>query len=110
MDNLISHNGYHAIVKYSPEDNVLYGRIEAINDLISFEAESVTELKRAFEEAVDSYLATCRQLGKAPDKSYAGNFNVRLPADLHRQAAILSKQRGVSLNQVVVEAVRQFVQ
>lgn len=110
MESAISYRNYYAIVKYSPEDEVLYGKVEAINDVVSFEAESVKELKQAFTEAVDSYLATCRQVGKTPDKPYSGGFNVRLPADLHRQAAILSKQQGVSLNQVVVEAVRRYVQ
>ena len=110
MENVLTYKGYFGLVKYNPEDEILHGRIEGIVDLVTFEGTSVAELKEAFEEAVDDYLLTCQQLGKSPDKAYSGGFNVRLPADLHRQAALLSKQRGISLNQLVIEAVRQQVQ
>ena len=110
MENVLTYKGYFGLVKYNPEDELLHGRIEGIVDLVTFEGASVVELKRAFEEAVDDYLLTCEQLGKSPNKPYSGGFNVRLPVELHRQAALLSKQRGISLNQLVIDAVRQHLQ
>ena len=51
-------------VHFSTKDSVFYGKIEGINDLITFEGESVSELKSAFEEAVDDYIALCKRLIK----------------------------------------------
>lgn len=41
-----------------------YGKMIGINDLVSFEGTSVKELEKEFQEAVEDYLATCRELGK----------------------------------------------
>jgi len=109
MDNVITHKGYFSIVKFNPESEIFYGKVEAIVDLVTYEGESAKELKAAFEEAVESYLETCAQVGKKPDKPYTGTFNVRVDRELHRKAAILSKQRNVSLNQLVGEALARYV-
>lgn len=110
MDNVLSHKGYFSIVKYSPESELLYGKIEAIVDLVTYEGETAKEVKTAFEEAVESYLETCKLVGKKPDKPYTGTFNVRVNAELHRKAAILSKQRSISLNQLMGEALARYVE
>ncbi|KJU84966.1 HicB family protein [Candidatus Magnetobacterium bavaricum] len=43
---------------------MFYGRIEAIDDLVTFEGDSVDDLKTAFHEAVDDYLLLCDEVGK----------------------------------------------
>lgn len=40
-------------------------------------------MKAVFEEAVESYLETCEQVGKKPDKLYTGTCNVRVNTELH---------------------------
>ena len=44
-------------VHYSAKDDVLFGKIEGINDLITFEGGSVKELRKAFKEAVEDYVS-----------------------------------------------------
>ena len=109
MDNVLTYKNYFSIIKYSPESEIFYGKVEAIVDLVTYEGETAKEVKAAFEEAVDSYLETCIQVGKQPDKPYTGTFNVRVDTELHRRAAILSKQRNISLNQLVGEALARYV-
>ena len=109
MDNVLVHKGYSGIVKYSPDDEVFFGKLEAIVDLVTFEGETAKEIKAAFIEAVESYLETCAQVGKQPDKPYTGTFNVRVNTDLHRKAALLSRQKNISLNQLVGEALARYV-
>lgn len=75
MDNVLTHKGYFSIVKYSPESEIFYGKIEAIVDLVSYEDETAKEVKAAFEEAVESYLETCAEVGKKPDKPRTGTFH-----------------------------------
>ena len=109
MDNVLTYKGYFNIVKYCPESEIFFGKVEAIVDLVTYEGETAKEVKAAFEEAVDSYLETCEQVGKNPDKPYTGTFNVRVNTELHRKAAIVSKQRNISLNQLVGEALALYV-
>lgn len=60
----------------SADDEVFYGKILGINDLVNFEGASVKQLKKAFKEAVDDYLELCAEIGKTPEKTYKGTFNV----------------------------------
>jgi predicted HicB family RNase H-like nuclease len=101
MNNVLEYKGYIGSVEFSSEDRVFFGKVVGINDLITFEGESVQELEGAFHEMVDDYLQTCKQLGKEPEKTYKGTFNVRLPSELHKKAALLASRRNLSLNQFV---------
>ena len=95
MDNILKYNDFIATVKYSEEDEAFIGRIEGIDSVVSFEGQSVEELKSAFKEAVESYLDFCRRKGIIEtQKSYTGVFNVRINSSLHKRAAIMAKQRG----------------
>jgi predicted HicB family RNase H-like nuclease len=102
---MTSYNIKITTVHFSAEDEVFYGKIIGINDLVSFEGTTVKELKIAFEEAVEDYLETCRELKKEPDKTYKGSFNVRIPSELHRQAALFSAVKNMSLNDFVRYAI-----
>jgi predicted HicB family RNase H-like nuclease len=101
VNDILQYKDYLATVHFSTEDETLHGKIIGINDLVSFEASSVRELKKAFREAVEDYLETCRQLNKTPDKTYKGSFNVRIPSELHRQAAVFAAVKNISLNDFV---------
>jgi len=101
MINSLTYNGYVASISYSAVDEVFVGKILGINDLITFEGTSVKELKESFQEAVEDYFETCKHLGKSPDKTYKGVFNVRVPSSLHKKAAMLASQHDVTLNDFV---------
>ena len=109
MSDSMTYKGYIGTVHYSEEDEVFHGKIEAINDLIMFEGTSVRELKKSFREAVDDYLETCKEMGREPQKSFKGSFNVRIPSDLHRKAVERATRMGVSLNQLVQKALEEKV-
>ena len=109
MSDSMTYKGYIGTVRYSEEDEVFHGKIEAINDLIMFEGTSVKELKKAFHEAVDNYLETCREMGREPQKPFKGSFNVRIPSELHRKAVERATRMGVSLNQLVQKALEEKV-
>lgn len=110
MKNTMSYKGYYGSVEFSEDDNVFFGRIVGINDRILFEGDTVRSLRRDFEEAVDEYLETCAQLGKTPEKTYKGTFNVRITPTLHRQLALFSASHGKTLNTAVEEAIRNYVE
>ena len=105
MNDIIKYNEYYAVVHFSAEDEVFYGKILGINDLITFEGQSVKELKKSFKEAIDDYLETCKELDKVPEKTYKGSFNVRVSPGLHREVALAALQKNVTLNDFVKNAI-----
>ena len=105
MNDILEYKGYYASLHFSSEDEVFYGKLLGIDDLVNFEGASVKELKKAFHEAVEDYLETCKELGKEPNKTYKGTFNVRLTTDLHKRAAVFAAMHNISLNDFVRTAI-----
>ena len=109
MNNILEYKGYFTKVEYSAEDNILFGKIEGIRDLVTFECEDVKDLEKEFHEAVDDYLAFCTDIGKEPNKTYSGTFNVRISPELHRAAAMAADRAGEKLNAYVKDAIQEKV-
>ncbi|PBI84239.1 HicB family protein [Flavobacterium sp. ACN2] len=104
MKNYLEYNGYIGTLEFSSDDKIFFGKIQGINDLVTFEGSSVAELEASFKEAIEDYLETCKLLNKAPDKTYKGSFNVRVSQELHQKIALLASRKGLNLNEVVKEA------
>ncbi len=109
--NTMSYKGYSARVEYDDGDGIFLGRIAGIRDGVGFHAESVADLRAAFREAVDDYVATCAKIGKSPQKPYSGQLMVRVDPQVHAKAAQAAELSGVSLakwtESVLLEAVRK---
>ena len=107
MKDSITYKGFIATVHFNADDEVFYGKIEEIDDLISFEGKSVAELKKAFINAVEDYIEVCEKYDKPVMKSYKGSFNVRIEPELHRKAVRKSLRMGISLNQLIQRAIEK---
>lgn len=105
MNNLV-YNGYTGSINVSIEDDCLHGKILFINDIISYEGNTVSEIKTSFENAVDRYLEYCQETGKQANKPYSGTFNVRIEQDLHRKAAEAAFRQNISLNEFVENSIK----
>lgn len=109
MSNILEYKGYFTKIEYNSEDKALYGKIEGIADLVTFESTDAGEIEKEFHNAVDDYLDFCKEIGKDPDKSYKGSFNVRIDPDLHKQLAIKAFLNNESLNQTVEKAIKEYL-
>lgn len=109
MKDVMEYKGYVGSVRYNAEDGVLYGRLEGIRDLITYEATDVNGLRQAFQEAVDDYLDDCDAAGRPADQPFKGSFNVRTGSDLHKRVAVFAGNKEKSLNSVVVEALEFYL-
>lgn len=109
MKNVLKYKTFIGSVSFSAEDEVFFGKLEGINDLVTFEGKSVEELKSAFEEAVEDYLDVCKEIGKSPFKSFKGSFNVRVQPITHKKAFLRATELGVSLNQLVEKALESYL-
>jgi predicted HicB family RNase H-like nuclease len=105
----LEYKGYIGSAEVDLESGTLFGRLLFIRDVIGYNGSTVTELRQAFESAVDDYLATCAEEGDEPDVPCKGSFNVRVGPDLHKEVALLARKRGVSLNDLVCSALENTV-
>ena len=53
MNNTVMYKGYVGSVDFSADDQLLFGKVQGIRSLISYEGKSVGELIEDFHEAVD---------------------------------------------------------
>ena len=109
MKNILKYEGFIGLVSFSAENEVFYGRLEGIDELVIFEGSTVEELKSAFKEAVEDYLVICKEVDKSPIKSYKDSFNVRVQPKTHQKAFLKATEMGVSLNQLVEKALDLFL-
>lgn len=109
MQDILTYKDFVGSVQFSAKDRVFYGKIEGINDLISFEGDTVKKLEKAFHEAAEDYIVLCKEVGKEPRKSYKGSFNVRVSPSVHRMAVENATSLGISLNQFVWDAIEHEV-
>jgi predicted HicB family RNase H-like nuclease len=62
------YKGYTGRYEVDPEDGVLHGRVDDIEDVITFEADTLEDLEREFRISVDDYLEWCAERAVAPDR------------------------------------------
>ncbi|WP_420456213.1 type II toxin-antitoxin system HicB family antitoxin [Rubrivirga sp.] len=105
----MTYRGYTAAVAYDADNGLFSGRVVDLRDVIHFEGTSVEELEAAMRETVDDYLAFCEEQGREPDRPFSGRVGLRLDTALHRAAAARAAEEGRSLNDLVVEAIRERV-
>ena len=109
MKNLL-YKGYTGSIEYSKEDGLLYGKVLGIRGLISYEGITGKDLEADFIDAIDTYIADCKNENVTPEKPFKGSFNVRISPKLHRKAALLAMEERISLNSFVAESIRQKIE
>jgi len=69
MKEFMKYKEFTGSIQFDATDNIFHGKLEAIDDLVTFEGQSFGELEKAFRDAVEDYLVLCRVAGKEPDRS-----------------------------------------
>lgn len=109
MSNTIEYRDYIGSVEFSAEDATFFGRVLGIRALISYEGDNAKDLVEDFHCAVDDYIEMCAAEGIEPEKAYKGQFNVRIPTELHKKAAIAAMDKKMSLNKFVEMSIEKAV-
>lgn len=106
MDYL-EYKGYKGSVEYSKEDNCLCGKVQGMGNkaLILYEGTTIDELRKDFEEGVDSYLEGCKSDGIEPVKPFSGKLNLRMTSDLHARVAAFAASTGMTINDFINKAI-----
>jgi predicted HicB family RNase H-like nuclease len=106
---MLNYKGYIGNVEFDDEAEIFAGEIINTKDVITFQSDSAHDLKQAFIDSIEDYLAFCKERNESPEKPFSGKFNLRIPPDLHREAYVVARQSGKSLNSWVCDVLRHAI-
>src|SRR5436190_8099625 len=106
----LQYKGYIGRVEIDEERGVLWGKVINTRDTITFEGQTLDEVRQAFQESVDDYLEFCKEKGVEPDKPFSGSLPLRLTPELHRLVYTEASRAGKSMNAWITELIEQAVQ
>ena len=106
---MMEYKGYFGKVEFDDEANIFHGEVINLRDVVTFQGETVKELRQAFRESVDDYLEFCAVRGEEPEKPYSGKFVVRVDPELHKTISIQAKKTGKSLNAWIHDTLSKIV-
>jgi predicted HicB family RNase H-like nuclease len=109
MKDLMQYKSYYGSVHFDDEELIFHGKLEFIRALVIYEATDAKGLKKAFEEAIDDYLATCQEQEIQPETPFKGSLNIRLGQELHRRVAIAAEMNHSSINKFIAETLDRAV-
>ena len=104
MNKPMTYKGYTAKIEYSDKDECLIGRISDICHIITFQGDSVKEIRQAFEEAVDLYLHSCAEKNEEPEKPCIDRSVVRVSSALHSILALAAQSENKSIGEWLNES------
>ena len=90
-----------------PHCAIFVGHLAGIRDIVGFHGDSVSRLRFALKEAVDDYIATCKKVGKDPQRPASGKLMLRIPPESHAAALRVAELAGKNPNQWAGEVLRQ---
>ncbi len=106
---MMEYKGYIAKVEFDDQDNTFHGEVINLRDVITFEGQSVEELREALQDSVDDYLEFCAERGEEPERPFSGKFSVRMDPELHRKLTIQARLANKSLNSWLNDALQSLV-
>jgi predicted HicB family RNase H-like nuclease len=110
MMNLMTIDGYRAVIQYDPDIEMFRGEFVGLNGGADFYAKDLDSLRHEGQVSLRVFLDACAERGIEPRKSFSGKFNVRIPPELHSAVVAAAAAKGKSLNQWVVDALDHEVQ
>lgn len=110
MNNTMNfEHGYKAVIAYDPEIDLFRGEFVGLNGAADFYAADLEGLRREGKASLDVFLEVCAEKGISPKKQ-AGRFALRLDPETHQAVAVAASASGKSINQFIVDSLKQALQ
>ena len=106
---MMKYKGYLAHVEFDDEANIFHGEVINTRDVITFQGQSVAELKKAFEDSVEDYFTFCAERGEEPDRPFTGRFSISLTPDQHKKVIMSAEKAGKNVESWVTEVLAHAV-
>lgn len=107
MINVMTIDGYQAVVAYDPVIQMFRGEFVGLNGGADFYAKDVAGLQHEGEVSLKVFLEACAEEGVDPRKHFSGKFVLRVDPETHEAATIAAAAHGKSLNQWAAEAIKE---
>lgn len=72
-----------------------------INDIISYEGQSIAETRQDFQKMIDWYLEDCATRGKQPDRPFSGAVMVSIEPQLQARLEQQALGAGLSFSDLI---------
>jgi predicted HicB family RNase H-like nuclease len=108
---MLNYKGYTGVIEETDfEEGLIFGCVVDIGDSLTFQGETLDEVRQDFESVIDDYLRLCSQMGKDPDCPFSGKLAYRTTAERHRLITIAAKKKGKSVNAWMDEVLENAVE
>ncbi|NJP37457.1 type II toxin-antitoxin system HicB family antitoxin [Alkalicoccus luteus] len=95
---ILTYKGYTGVIDLDVDEGILHGEVVDLKDTITFQGETIPEMKKAFHDSVDDYLDFCASEGVQPEKPFSGNFMLRVGPRRHKFINKAALHSGESIN------------
>lgn len=109
MKNIMTIQGYKALISYDAETELFRGEFLDVNGGADFYAADVNSLKQEGQLSLAIFLEECEKRGIEPKKHYSGKFILRISPEAHEAAVIAAHASGLSLNQWTTKVIEQAI-
>ncbi|MBI5143062.1 MAG: type II toxin-antitoxin system HicB family antitoxin [Nitrospirae bacterium] len=104
---MMEYKGYYGVVRFDDDAEIFHGDVLLARGAVTFQGETVAELKQAFMDSVDEYLSFCNESGIEPEKPFSGRLVLRMKPELHRAIAVAAKRANKSLNELITRKLEE---
>lgn len=101
MSNSMTYRGYTASMEFDADDKIIVGRVQGIDDIITFHAASITEFEQSFQASIDDYILACEKINQPAEKPVSGRLMLRIAPTIHAAAIKAAASSGQSMNKWV---------
>lgn len=106
---MMEYQGYIATVEFDDEAGIFHGEVINLRDVVTFQGESVEELRQAFKDSIEDYLDFCSTRNEEPERPFSGKFSLRIDPSLHRRISTQARLAKKSLNHWINETLENAV-
>lgn len=64
----MTYKGYSATLDLDEDSDVIFGTVNLVRDMVTFQGSTASEVARAFRDSIDDYLAMMAQHGREPER------------------------------------------
>lgn len=94
----LTYKGYTGVIDLDVDEDILHGEVVDLKDTITFQGETIPEMKKAFHDSVDDYLDFCASEDVQPEKPFSGKFVLRVGPRRHKFINKAALHSGESIN------------
>lgn len=95
----MNYKGYTGKAELDEDSDILHGRVQNIESIVTFEGDSIEEINQAFRDSVDDYLQWCEELGQAPEEPLSGYLCLDMAPEEQQQLARIAAKEGKTLDE-----------